>query len=208
MWIDHRAVILLLAMACPAVATAQSSDDSGRGPVAGGHLIPAMVRGEHLKPPSSFYVGGYASSAGYVSATVHLYEHRQGGETTLPSWTPWVLREVGRDENLRIEWADGAVCPGVYAVQRMLADRFAPRFRQPRSTEQFSGEAGTPPGPPITLDGGSTVAIWGYAVHPDGAMGAMIITGQEGDLQKWARFASEQLERCWSPQPPAYVLGS
>lgn len=187
----------------PAVANAQVVDPQA-APVAGGHLIPAMVRGEQLKPTGSFYVGGYSTSEGSVPINVHFYEHRQGGETAA-SWTTWALREVGTGSGVRLEWLDGASCAGIYGVQRMLADRFAPRFREPRPVERLPTGARTLPGPPIVVDGGSTVAIWGYAVHADGARGAMIVTGQEGSIQDWARFANEQLAPCWSEHAPTFL---
>lgn len=198
-------IVLTAALLAAGGVAAQAPPPRDAAPVAGGHLIPAMVRGEQLKPPGSFYVGGYASAHGGVAATVHLYEHRQGAETEVPVWRPWALREVGRGTALRVEWADGDTCPAVHGVRQMLADRFAPRFRPSRSAGQLPAGGRTPPGPPIVLDGGSTVAVWGYAVHPDGAMGAMIFTGREGALLDWAAFANAQLDGCWSATPPPFV---
>lgn len=49
------------------------------------------------------------------------------------------------------------------------------------------------------------MAVWGYAVHPDGAMGAMIFTGREGALLDWAAFATAQLDGCWAATPPPFA---
>lgn len=197
-------IAILTGVGSTVSAMAQSSGSRASSPTAGGHNIPMMVQGEGLKPEGSFYSGGYRTSSHGIPYVVHLYEHRRGSEAEIPTWTPWVLRLTGWDGDQQIQWANGQSCPAVYGLHQMLADLSAPRFRQPRFNGPLPSGARTLPTPPIRLDGGATVAVWGYATQSDGGMSAMMITGREGLIQNWVQFATGQLDPCWTDEAPDF----
>jgi len=183
-------------------ALAQPRGNSDVSRIGTESLTPFISQGEFLKPNGSFYLGGYKTSRNGLAVVVHLYEHREGVETDTPTWLPWAIRIIGNSTDQRMEWAEGQDCPAIYGVQQMLSDFPGPRFQRPRFNGQLPAGARILPGPPITLDAGATVAIWGYSTQADGGMGTMTITGRDGMIQSWAQFAEDQMEPCWKIRTP------
>jgi hypothetical protein len=170
-------------------------------PVFGGDAQPRIVEGEALAPRGSFYVGGYSGMSGFQPYTVHFYARRDpadhspegAGYTSIP----FARRATGRPgPDQKVEWAEGAACPGLYGVMTEFPRLAPPRFHTPRFHSQPPGAGGMGSVPRDMAS--PPLAVWGYARQADGVPMTMMLTGADGIIQRWVAFAEGALSGCWT----------
>lgn len=176
-------------------------------PAFGAALQPRIVEGEAQKPAGTFYVGGYTSPGGEERHVVHFYAARDPGDRS-PEGVPYVsvpIASRSRETSTGAEitaWADGTTSPALYGVMHEFTRLAPPLFHTPRFAPEPAGSSrlGSTP----SRVHGQNVSVWGYARQADGAPMSMMLTGTDGIIDRWVRFAEDQLEDCWKSGRPVF----
>jgi hypothetical protein len=176
-------------------------------PVFGALLQPRIVEGEAQKPQGSFYVGGYTSPGGEARHVIHFYSVRDPADRS-PEGVPYVSIPIASrsyessTDTAEQVWADGRNCPALYGVMHEFTRLAPPLFHTPRFSPEPAGSSRLGSAPMRVH--GQIVSVWGYARQADGAPMSMLLTGTDGIIDRWVRFAEDQLEGCWSPGRPTF----
>lgn len=177
--------------------------------VFGGALQPRIVEGEAQAPRGAFFIGGYTSSTGTEKFDVQFYSVRDP-EDHRPEGVPYTSIPVARrvletgDGSGSPSWADGRECGALYGVLYEFERLTPPRFHVPVLQAPPNGASRL--GGPLSIHA-PVVSAWGYARQADGAPMSMMLTGTDGLIIRWARFADEQLAPCWSSEAPVFSRG-
>lgn len=174
----------------------------------GGALQPRIVEGTADAPAGAFFVGGYTSPGGSERHVVQFYAIRDPSDRSLPG-VPYVSVPVARrsletPEGARLEsWADGRSCGALYGVLHEFERLTPPAFHVPDLQPRPPGASRLGSTASMRVHG-SVVSVWGYARQADGAPMSMMLTGTDGLIDRWVRFAEEQLSSCWTPDQPDF----
>lgn len=178
--------------------------------VFGASLQPRIVEGEAQKPPGTFYIGGYSSPGGTARYVVHFYSVRDPADRR-PEGVPYVSIPIASRSYETTagtgpqEWTDGRTCAALYGVMYEFTRLAPPLFHTPRFTPEPEGSSrlgSVPLGVHAPI-----VSVWGYARQADGAPMSMMLTGTDGIIDRWVRFAEDQLADCWRPGRPTFEQG-
>lgn len=197
-----KSAVLILAASTLTITHVRAQE-----PVFGALFQPRIVEGEAEKPEGSFYIGGYTSPGGEARHVIHFYSVRDPADRS-PEGVPYVSIPIARrsyessagaDEKV---WADGRSCPALYGVLHEFTRLAPPLFHTPRLTPEPPGSSRLGSAPMRVH--GQVVSVWGYARQADGAPMSMMLTGTDGLIDRWVRFAEVQLESCWGPGRPIF----
>lgn len=172
----------------------------------GATLQPRIVEGAAQAPSGTFYVGGYTSPGGTQRHVVHFYSYRDPNDrspegvayTSIPLASRSLENETGRGVE---SWADGRTCGALYGVMSEFTRLAPPMFHTPRFHLEPVGSGRL--GAESMRVHAPIVSVWGYARQADGAPMSMMLTGTDGIIDRWVRFAEDQLVNCWTSEQPS-----
>ena len=162
-------------------------------------IQPRELQGLEHRPLGAVFIGGFATPGGTERNVVEFYTYSAHESFTAALPIARRARET-RDGQGQAQWADGRTCPGLYSVLAAFQRISPPLFYVHPITEPTPRSI--PPSAGISLHGG-LVSVWGHARQADGAPIFMTLSGGEGLIDEWVRWADRQLQDCWTlTEPP------
>lgn len=188
-----------------AISALAASAAGAEEPAFGSVLQPRIVEGVAQMPPGASYVGGYTSPGGTARQVVHFYSRRDPDDNSPEGVSyrsvPFASRSYETETSTELQsWADGATCAPLYGVMYEFTRLSPPLFHTPRFGDEPRGAARL--GALSMPIHGPIVSVWGYARQADGAPMSMMLTGDSGIIDRWVKFAEDQLAGCWSSEAP------
>lgn len=160
---------------------------------------PRELQGLEHRPPGAIFIGGFATPGGTERNVIEFYHYSRRSPFSAVVPIARRARETP-DGQGEAQWADGRSCPGLYSVLFAFERLSPPLFRVPALAEPVPRSS--PPSVGFPLHGG-LVSVWGHATQADGGVMFMTLSGANGLIDEWVRWADRQLQDCWTlTEPP------
>lgn len=152
--------------------------------------------GQEHAPFDSYFLAGYrASASNGPLAGVWITEFFRSNDKPYRLLARRALAATAGEEQVRI--IDERECPALANVMEGLNGLPMPTVRVRNLSRQDSFGPSFP-SPTTMQTEAAFYEIWATAIQADGSFADLRVSGTEGQIGGWGRFADQQLFRCWS----------